>query len=67
MELIAVAQLQSRCHQWFRVQSGLVGIEHWSCVFNLHSIPKASDEDLRSVAPHFPKCMCFAVHSVGLN
>jgi hypothetical protein len=67
MELIAVAQLRSRCHERFRVQSGLAGIEHWSYAFNLRSITKASDEDLCSGATHFPECMCYPVHSVGLN
>jgi len=59
MELIAVAQLKSRCHQRFCDQNGLAGVERW------RSITKASDEDLHSVATHFPERMCCAIHRVG--
>jgi len=57
MELIAVAK--SRYHQRVCDQSGLAGIERW------RTITKASDEDLNSVATHFPERMCCAVHRVG--
>jgi hypothetical protein len=63
--LIAVAQLQSRCHQRFHIQSGLTGIERWNYVFSVRSITKASCVDLRSVAANFSERICCAVHRLG--